>query len=200
MKSVRWLLAVALAVGLLLTGCSAPRPSVAATVGGVTITEAQLESTTATTANVLAGDPAVVRPAVLRWLILGQIARTIDAEKGLGLTDAQREQSATGSALAALLASEATRDFALNGGDVTYVANKLGSSQAFAAAAEGVRVSINPRHGTWDGQRLDLTKGSGPLSEPFTPAGGSPSAPASAEPSGAAQPSESPAPSSTPTR
>lgn len=166
MKSLRWVVAFALSALVALAGCSYARPSVAAEVGATTITDAQVEAATTAVATALASEPMRVRPAVLQWLVLGELSRQLNARNQLGLTDAQRESSARASRLSALMDDPATRDFALNGGDFTYVSDKLGSLEEFQQQAAGIPVMLNPRYGTWDPATLVIGEPGG-LSQPF---------------------------------
>jgi hypothetical protein len=134
------LTALALAVTVLLTGCSQAAPSTTAVVNGVMITEGTVEDMTTQYIAVAGGDWSQTRALVARQYVLGTAARQIAADKAIPLSTAKSDTKLTTyPQLAELIA------LGDDLGDVT----KALSTDEFAASMNTVAVTLNPRYGTW---------------------------------------------------
>ena len=158
------LTALALTVTVLLSGCSQGAPTTAAVVNGVVITESTVETLTSqfptiTNSNGKAIDHAGIRTLVVRYLVLGEVARDAAARQNLNLGAFDFDGSATDDESKALVASPAGRQIltdvyawqTLRGKPATQDAatGKVDTS-AREAALRLESVTLNPRYGTWD--------------------------------------------------
>lgn len=134
------LTALALAVTVLLTGCSQAAPTTTAVVNGVVIHEGTVDAMTTQYLALAGGDWSQTRALVARQYVLGTAARQIAADKAISLSTAKSDtKMSTYPQLAELIA------LGDDLGDVT----KALSTDEFAASMNTVAVTLNPRYGTW---------------------------------------------------
>ena len=177
---VRKLAAAAVVAVLALTGC-ANSPSVAARVGELTITEAQVtesaeavvdiyEQQIATQGLDLDIDEGMARKTAFALLWFGTLSEALAADTGESVTQGERDArlevpSAATQLLADLSADERTSglvDGYLNFG---ILAERTEPENLFDWL-NGLDVTVNPRHGVWD-PALDITPtGTGSMSKP----------------------------------
>lgn len=134
------LTALALAVTVLLTGCSQGAPTTTAIVNGSTISESTVDAATTQYLALAGGDWSTTRALVARQYVLGTASRQVAADKGIPLSTAKSDTKiATYPQIAELIAL---------GDDLGDVKKAL-STDEFAAAMNGVGVTLNPRYGSW---------------------------------------------------
>jgi hypothetical protein len=134
------LTALALAVAVLLVGCSQAGPTTTAVVNGVVIHEGAVDAMTTQYLAVAGGDWSSTRALVARQYVLGTAARQIAADKAIPLSTAKGDTKiSTYPQLAELIAL---------GDDLSDVTQAL-STDEFAASLNTVTVTLNPRYGTW---------------------------------------------------
>lgn len=169
MKRMRWLLTVVVAGLLALAGCTTPGGNVAATVNGVPISVAQLD----TTVSAVASDTAPrdeLNAAVLTMAVRGQMARVIAAEQGIEINGQGRIAAIAAntqiSGYAKFLDDPQARVFAEDAADLSLVLTKVGAEQ-FLARAKQIPVQLNPRYGSWSIDQLSVVSSGGQLSQPW---------------------------------
>ena len=157
------LTALALLATVLLTGCSQGAPNTAAVVNGVVISESTVENEAAVMPTITDSTTSVpytpqeIRDIVLRYSVLGEIARQVATQQKLSLgtlpTTANDPESL------ALLASPAGNSllqdayaWAALGKQLTTTdaSTNLTDTSALQAALMSESVLLNPRYGTWD--------------------------------------------------
>ncbi len=158
------LTALALTVTVLLSGCGQGVPSTAAVVNGVVISESTVETLTnefptITDANGKVIDHAGIRTLVVRYLVLGELARDAAARQSLDLGTFDFTGSATDEESKALVASPAGRQILTDVYAWQTLRGKLATqdaatgkvdTSALEAALRLESVTLNPRYGTWD--------------------------------------------------
>jgi len=161
-------LAAGLLAALLLggAGCARQNPSVVAYVGDGEITQSELDATYPAVVAALADAQPVQQGAVINVMIYGELAEQIAQERGIALTDAQRDALLRGSDIAPLLADPATKTIAYDLADQQIVAQQVGP-EAFLAEVAEREVKLNPRYGVLDPQQKIIAGNqSGSLSTP----------------------------------
>jgi len=149
-----------------LAGCSNASPSVVAYVGDATITERQLEQAVSGLDSTLEEGQTVSKDAVVSAMIQGELAAQIAADKGITLTDADRDAFLASSELAPLASVPAAREVVYDVADSNLVAQELGA-ETFLAEIGTRKVTLNPRYGVLDPvQKAVVTGQTGSLSEP----------------------------------
>lgn len=175
-KRATGLVAVLAVVVLALTGCAGGSGSTAAYVGGESISDTDLDRVT-TAISGAAGQQAS-EAAVLSALVKGRLATTIATQRGIAITDGERDQfiqqqSKVSPDYAEYLrylsnpdAAEAVYGFA----NYDLVTQRLGGNQQFVTEAQKIGVRLNPRFGDWvyiDGQMGIRVGSNGSLSTPL---------------------------------
>jgi len=160
---------IALVVGLLmLGGCAAGNPGTAATVNGSVITDAQVAATATALAefNQEANGAGGYRLSSAGVLIANELGRQVAAEKGVVVSDTDRQAViASQATLAAMAKIPALTSLINDFANYTLTRTKVGETD-FAATVAGFDVVVNPRFGTWNQTLGTLTGESGSLSEP----------------------------------
>lgn len=147
-------------------GCGQQSPSVVAYVGDSEVTQAELDEAYPAVAAVLREVQRVPQAAVINVMIYGELAEQIARERGMNITDAQREELISEGNLAPLLADEDARAVAFDVADQQIVAAQLGA-EAFLAEVAEREVVLNPRFGVLDPQqKVIVAEQSGSLSTP----------------------------------
>lgn len=168
MKSVRVVLAAVVAgvMGLaMLTGCTIPGGSVAATVDGVDIPATRVE----VPVRVIGGsgdDVANAHAIVLSYAIRAEVSRTVAAEQGIQLTGEPRGAALTANPGLAKYEGTDAQGFVDDVIDSGLVLNKLGEP-AFLAAMGRAAIKVNPRYGSWSPQAAAVSQDGGQLSQPW---------------------------------
>ena len=163
----RVLAALVTAAMLLVGGCALSNPRTAATVGGVTISESQVDTLSQALSEATEGQltPGSQRATVVSVLVASTLSQQVAAQKGVTVDPAERQALlATSEQLTALAADPVLTDF-ING----FVDSQLISSQvgkdAFLAAVQEIPVQVNPRYGSWNQELAGLSGDTGSLSE-----------------------------------
>lgn len=151
------LVGLAAAAAVLLGGC-AGSPGDVAVVDGTAITKAQLDSS-------LDGAKAVGQQfsndQLLSILIQGEVADQVARQRGISITDADRDKQLN----PAVLRVPAAHDLAYDLADIQIVTTALGEDE-FKKVIAGADIEVNPRYGSWDPkQALAVIPGTGSLSQ-----------------------------------
>lgn len=141
--------AVAMLVVLLASGCVGGSPSSVAYVGPDRITQRQLDTALAGVQSTLGQSQQVSPQAVVSVLIQGAIATQIAAQRGITITDAQRDALLAESNLQPLLADPAATQVAYDIADQQLVASAVGT-EAYLRDLQATDVELNPRFGVLD--------------------------------------------------
>jgi len=167
-RAVRALMALVVAGMLALTGCAGQNPTHAASVNGVVITEDQVGQIAQGLATV-AGTPDAAgeqRQTAASILIRNEVGRQVAQQNGVTISEADREAVlATAPQLTQMSQEPALTTFIDDYINSELTRTQLGETE-FAAAAETVEVTLNPRYGAWDTTQGMLTGESGSLSSP----------------------------------
>lgn len=170
----RSLVAAAALLGLALAGCANADPDVVAYVGDDEISQTRLDRAVAGLSSTLEAGQTVSQEAVVNALIQGELAEQIAADKGIAITDGDRERVLQGTNLAGLLTVPDAREVAYDVADQAIVSEQVGSEPYLAELARR-EVVLNPRFGVLDPQqKIIVTDESGSLSIPATPAPATP--------------------------
>lgn len=165
----RKLAAAGVVAALALTGC-AKDPSVAARVGEITITDAEVQQATAAMSEAFDVTTGQARPVAFASLMRGAFADTLAAKHGYTVTPQERADAfASNPDLAMLELNDQTKPLANGVADSIVLAQRLGPDQ-LAAEVASLDVTMNPRYGVWNGETGEFG-GSGSLSRLSTPAG-----------------------------
>jgi hypothetical protein len=165
-RRVRAGVAASVLVLVALAGCANAEPGVAAYVDGTKITDRELTAAVEGVTSTLEEGQQVSTPAVLNAMIHGAIAEQLAAKDNIVITDTQRDTVLKDSNLANLVNVPAARPIAYDVADQQIVSTKLGA-QAYLAAVEQKRVTLNPRFGVLDPkQKLIVSDQSGGLANP----------------------------------
>lgn len=166
-RSGRRVVAATLATLLLsATGCARQQPSVVAYVGDGEVTQQELDAAYPPVAAALRDVQEVSQAAVINVMIYGELSLQIARERGIAITDAQRDRLLAGSELTPLLADPGAKGVAYDIADQQIVAQKLGA-EAFLAEVGEREVKLNPRFGVLDPQqKIIAADQSGSLSTP----------------------------------
>lgn len=164
-KAVRSLAAAAVSV-LALAGC-AQSPNTAATVDGVTITEATVQQASEAVMATYGVTPAEARTFAVNRVIQGVLAERMARDNGITITEADRAKFVAGQPeLAALASHPGGQAFADGWIGASVVARSLGSDALLTEIAKH-QVVPNPRYGTWD-PAIGALAGTGSLSAEAT--------------------------------
>jgi len=167
-RAVRALMALVVAGMLALTGCAGQNPTHAALVNGVIITEDQVGQVAQglATAGGTPDAPGAQRQTAASILIRNEVGRQVGLQRGVTISEADREAVlATAPQLTQMAEDPALTVFITDYINSELTRTQLGETE-FAAAAEDVEVSLNPRYGAWDTTQGSLTGESGSLSSP----------------------------------
>lgn len=170
MKLVLRSVAGVLAGLLLLTGCAGRDPKVAAVVGDVTITVAQVEQTAAGLAefNEAPERAGEIQASVLSQLIGFEAVRQIGQSNNITISEADKQALlATSTDLTSASADPRLTDF-IDGTLQAYLVAQTLGQEATAQAVAGLTVEVNPRFGTWQPELIELDTTGGSLSTPAT--------------------------------
>lgn len=163
--------AAAAAVALVaLAGCSNASPSVVAYVGDSEVTQTEVEQAVAGLRTTLEEGQTVSSEAVVNTMIQGELAAQIAADRGLTITDAQRNSVLAQSELAPLVSVPEAKELVYDLADTELVSQQVGT-EGYLAELKARKVTLNPRYGVLDpDQKIVVTGRSGSLSEPAAPA------------------------------
>ncbi len=160
--------AVAL-VALLVAGGCGYSPGVVAYVGDARITQSELDRGVRGVQQTLGEGQQVAVGAVVNVLIQGRVAEQIARERGITVTDTDRDQVLKSSNLAPLLAVPDAKPVAFDAATQQIVAQRIGA-EAYLKALAATTVTLNPRFGTLEPQQKTILDGSsGSLSQPANP-------------------------------
>ncbi|CAA9299362.1 MAG: hypothetical protein AVDCRST_MAG61-847 [uncultured Friedmanniella sp.] len=159
--------AAAAAVALVaLVGCSNASPSVVAYVGDAKVTQTEVDEALTGLRSTLEEGQTISSEAVLNTMIQGELAAQIAADRGITLTDAQRDSVLAQSELAPLVKVPGARELVYDLADSQLVSSEVGTD-AYLAELKARKVKLNPRYGVLDPEQKILVTGrSGSLSEP----------------------------------
>lgn len=159
--------AAASAVALVaLAGCSNASPSVVAYVGNAEVTQVEVDRAVTGLRSALEEGQTVSSEAVVNTMIQGELAAQIAADRGLTITDAQRDSLLAQSELAPLVKVPEARELVYDLADSELVSQQVGT-EAYVAELKARKVTLNPRYGVLDpDQKVLITGRSGSLSEP----------------------------------
>jgi hypothetical protein len=158
------LTAIALLATVLLTGCSQGSPNTAAVVNGVVISESTVENEAAVMPTITDSTTGVpytaqeIRSIVLRYSVLGEIARQVATQQNLSLGTLDTT-TATDPESVALVASPAGNSLLQDAYawsalrkqlTTTDTSTNVTDTSALQAALMAESVVLNPRYGTWD--------------------------------------------------
>jgi hypothetical protein len=148
--------AAALGGAAVLGGC-AQSGSTVATVGSTTISQDQFTSTVNGAKKVSQLTP----DQVLSVMIQGEVATQVAGQRGIHISDADRDKQLNPDVLKVADARELAYDLA----DIQIVSQTIGQKE-FGKAISDADVRVNPRFGTWGPkQSLAVVPGSGSLSQ-----------------------------------
>lgn len=139
---------VALAAVIATAGCANSAPDVAAYVGATSISDSRLHDVTVAADAALGAQGQISKSGVLNGLVLGEIADQVAAQRGVRISDSERDALASPSNLGPLLGDERAKELAYGLADAELVRMRIGD-EAFFQAIEQAQVRINPRYGTW---------------------------------------------------
>jgi hypothetical protein len=163
--------AAAAAVALVaLAGCSNASPSVVAYVGDSELTQTEVEQAVTGIRTALEEGQTVSSEAVVNTMIQGELAAQIAADRGLTITDAQRNSMLAQTELAPLVSVPEAKELVYDLADTELVSQQVGMED-YQAEVKARKVTLNPRYGVLDpAQKIVVTGRSGSLSEPAAPA------------------------------
>jgi len=163
--------AAAAAVALVaLAGCSNASPSVVAYVGDSELTQTEVEQAVTGIRTALEEGQTVSSEAVVNTMIQGELAAQIAADRGLTITDAQRNSVLAQTELAPLVGVPEAKELVYDLADTELVSQQVGNED-YLAEVKARKVTLNPRYGVLDPeQKIVVTGRSGSLSEPAAPA------------------------------
>ena len=153
-----------------LVGCSNASPSVVAYVGDGEVTQTELDEAMTGLRSTLEEGQTVSSEAVVNAMIQGELAAQIAADRGITVTDAQRDSLLAQSELAPLVQVPGARELVYDVADSEIVSQEVGIEE-YRAELKTRKVTLNPRYGVLDPEQKVLVTGrSGSLSEPAEPA------------------------------
>lgn len=158
------LTALALAVTVLLTGCTQGAATTTAVVNGVVVRESTVDAIMTTLGDV-STNKAQAHSIIVVALVRGELARQIAKQKNITLAPADLAAlSDRDPALAAFLATNEGRLFADEAAAWEQLKTEL-TADALEATVKAQDVQLNPRYGTWAASAASFSSGSGSLSE-----------------------------------
>lgn len=144
---------------VVLGGCE--NGATVASVDGTPITRSQLDTSMSGARQMSQPGQQPSADQVLTIMIRGQIADRIARQRGISISDANRDKQLNPAVLQVSDARELAYDLA----DTQIVVNAIGQD-AFKKALASAHVSVNPRYGTWDPkQAFGVRGGNGSLSQ-----------------------------------
>jgi hypothetical protein len=141
-------LVVALVAVVATAGCAGSSPDVAAYVGQSSISDSHLHRVTVAADTALGYQGQTGTAGVLNGLVLGEIADQVARDRGLRISDSERDALVSPSNLGPLLRNDEARELAYGLATAELVRMRIGD-QAFVAAITSAPVRVNPRYGTW---------------------------------------------------
>ncbi len=157
------LLAGALLAALMFAGC-AHSGSNAAIVGDKVVTEAEVREVTDACIAVTKTKRAQMRLVVANSLIAGAVADELMRQTGNSFTDAERVEVLKGQIPPEVIQNQGCRKVAFSIADIVLTEGKLGK-EATTEAIMKIKVDVNPKYGTFDNVRRQITGVSGSLSQ-----------------------------------
>jgi hypothetical protein len=156
-RTVRSIAVAGVLTGAAVLGGCAQSPGNAATVGGTAITRSAFDQAVSGAKQV-----SQLRPdQVLSVLIQGEVAAQVAQQRGITITDADRDKQLN----PAVLKIPDAHDLAYDLADVQIVSSKIGQN-AFGRELARADVTVNPRYGSWNPQKsLAVVPDSGSLSQ-----------------------------------
>lgn len=158
-------------VGVLaLTGCTVTNPRVAAYVDGTPVSQAEVDTVSRVLAEATT-DPldtaGSFAPTVLTIIVQSRLAAMAAEEKGITVTDAQRQTViAQNEVYGTLLRNPDTAGFMTGFADASVILSDQSAVPVFQDVVSRTPVRVNPRFGEWDKAQAALAAGSsGSLSE-----------------------------------
>ena len=149
-----------------LVGCSNASPSVVAYVGDSELTQTEVDQAVTGLRSTLQEGQTISSEAVVNAMIQGELAAQIAADRGLTVTDAQRDALLAESELAPLVKVPGARELVYDVADSQLVSQEVGAED-YLAELKARKVTLNPRYGVLDpDQKILVTGRSGSLSEP----------------------------------
>lgn len=143
-----------------LGGCAQNGDTVAS-VDGTRITRSQLDASMSGARQLSQPGQQPSSDQVLTIMIRAQIADEIARQRGISISDADRDKQLNPAVLQVADARELAYDLA----DTQIVVNAVGQN-AFKKALAAADVTVNPRFGTWDPkQAFGVRGGTGSLSQ-----------------------------------
>ncbi len=165
-------LAAALAAVVATAGCAGAAPDVAAYVGPSTISDSRLqEVTTAADAIFSTQGARAKKDGLLSVLVLGEITDQLAKQRGIRISDGERNALISNSPLGPLVGDARTKELAYDYADAELVRMRVGD-QVFVQSLLAAEVRLNPRYGTWQPEAYAqgasmVGAGSESLSEPL---------------------------------
>lgn len=140
---------IAAAAVVVTTGCAGSAPDVAAYVGPTRISDRHLHEITVAADEVLRTQgQRASSGGVLNGLVLGEIAEQTATERGIKISDSERDALISPSNLGSLLGDGRTRQLAYALADAELVRMRVGD-ELFLKSLGEAQVRLNPRYGTW---------------------------------------------------
>ncbi len=170
LKSVAKVATVAIVGALALTGCSVTNPQVAAYVDGTPVSQTEVDTVSRVLAESTA-DPldtaGSFAPTVLTIIVQSKLAAKTAAEKGITVTEAQRQTViAQNEVYGTLLGNPATAAFMTGFANASVILSDQSAVPVFQDVVARTPVRVNPRFGEWNKEQAALAEGSsGSLSE-----------------------------------
>lgn len=156
-RTVRMIAAAGVLSGAVALGGCAQTGSVVASVGGTTITRNQFTTTLSGAKEV----SQLTSDQVLSAMIQGAVADQVARQRGISISDADRDKQLNPDVLRVADAQQLAYDLA----DIQIVVGRIGQA-AFTKELRSADVKLNPRFGTWDPQQsLAVVPGVGSLSQ-----------------------------------
>lgn len=156
-RTVRMIAVAGVLSGATVLGGCAQSGSVVAKVGSTTITRDQFSTALSGAREV----SQLTSDQVLSAMIQGAVADQIARQRGISISDADRDKQLNPNVLQVTDAEQLAYDLA----DVQIVVGRIGQ-QAFTKDLGNADVSVNPRFGSWDPkQSLAVVPGVGSLSQ-----------------------------------
>lgn len=156
---------LACAAAVILAGCSSS-PSVVAYVGNQSLTLETVDRVVGGVKTAMVGKN-INNQVVINWMIQGQMAEQVIADRQITITDADRDKiMASIEDLQPMRANADARPLTDDLADVQILVQLVGE-QELGAEFSKYNVKLNPRYGVFDPQTLGIADGaSASLSEP----------------------------------